>query len=259
MKCSIGNDFLMDLDEGFPPDKWILDGRGWYEPEIYHAIKRFLRPGDVAVDVGANVGYFTCLMASIVGREGSVFSFEPGPGNLEKLRRNIEINAFNNVTVIPKPAWSFERDTFFYLSADDSSGNALWDPALWPENVKTQAFSERIKTKTTMVSKYAPHSLRLIKVDAEGAEEEILKGVDLSYMPVVIAEINPFGMQQMGSSPEKLREYMYKWRYEMFFLDQEGKLPKLIPRDTRLLQYHIINVLFATVRQVGMAWGEADG
>ena len=85
-------EFAMDLDPAFPADKWILDAVQAgvsYEPDIGWLLMRALRPGDFAIDVGANVGFFTLMMAKLVGPEGKVLAVEPGPDNMKKLGSNL--------------------------------------------------------------------------------------------------------------------------------------------------------------------------
>ena len=65
---------------------------GTYEPELQQAIKELVKPGMVAYDVGANIGYITILLAQAVGEAGRVFAFEALPGNVERLRVNLGFN-----------------------------------------------------------------------------------------------------------------------------------------------------------------------
>jgi predicted methyltransferase len=85
--------FEMEFDPAFNADARLLDflqkGK-LYEPEVTAVFGRVLRPGDVVIDVGANVGWFTLLAASLVGPGGKVVACEPGPDNLAKLQANID-------------------------------------------------------------------------------------------------------------------------------------------------------------------------
>src|SRR5262249_684607 len=72
---------------------------GCWEPDESWVIRALLRPGDVFVDVGANVGYFSPLAARAVGPLGRVIAFEPTPPTLEELRHNVALNDLQNVTV----------------------------------------------------------------------------------------------------------------------------------------------------------------
>jgi predicted methyltransferase len=85
--------FEMEFDPAFNADARLLDflqkGK-LYEPEVTAVFGRVSRPGDVVIDVGANVGWFTLLAASLVGPGGKVVVCEPGPDNLAKLQANID-------------------------------------------------------------------------------------------------------------------------------------------------------------------------
>ena len=91
-------------DAGLPIERGPLTGwklafgdslaiwMGRHEPEVQAALQRLLRPGLVAYDIGAHIGYMVLLMAKEVGPEGQVVAYEPDPGNAELLRRNIALN-----------------------------------------------------------------------------------------------------------------------------------------------------------------------
>ena len=70
---------------------------GVWEPYETSLVLRLLQPGDVFVDVGANIGYFSVLAASLVGDAGKVFAFEPDPDNFQLLCANAELNGLDEL------------------------------------------------------------------------------------------------------------------------------------------------------------------
>jgi hypothetical protein len=95
----------LELDESPLNENPILDflrGGNLYEPHIANLLVRVLGKGDVAVDVGGNIGFFTVLASILVGPAGRVVAFEPGTENLERLRANLALNDCKNVTIIEK-------------------------------------------------------------------------------------------------------------------------------------------------------------
>ena len=68
-----------------------------WEPEETKLVSRLLEEGDVFVDVGANLGYFTLIASDAVGKTGRVFAFEPEPNNFSLLQKNVEVNKCANV------------------------------------------------------------------------------------------------------------------------------------------------------------------
>ena len=75
-----------------------------YEPEMSLAIRRLLRTGDVFLDIGANIGYFSTLAGHIVGETGQVVAFEPHPEALATLRAATAVNGLSGVIEIVEAA-----------------------------------------------------------------------------------------------------------------------------------------------------------
>jgi len=96
----------LDLDPSRPNESTILDflrTGSSFEPDVANLFVRVLGEGDVAVDIGANIGFLTVLAAILVGPTGHVVAFEPGPENLERLRANLAHNDCKNVTSSRRP------------------------------------------------------------------------------------------------------------------------------------------------------------
>ena len=87
-------EFVMLTDAGNIADHntiSAIERDGCCEPEVARVMGRVVREGDSVIDVGANVGYFTLLLARLVGERGSVIAFEPAQGSFSKLRENIKL------------------------------------------------------------------------------------------------------------------------------------------------------------------------
>ncbi len=76
---------------------YLLEDRAW-EPVETEALRQELRRGDVVVDVGANIGYYTILASRLVGEGGKVYAFEPEPDNFAMLQKNLKANGCTNVS-----------------------------------------------------------------------------------------------------------------------------------------------------------------
>lgn len=259
--------FKMNLDPAFPADRHIINHTANgvpYEPEIAWLLMRALRPGDFAIDVGANVGFFTLMMAQLVGKTGHVLTVEPGADNFAKLDANLRLNETGSLVTIDQRVLSDREEIVkFYLSADDSGGHALWPPSRWPDNVKTQKQGDTVLERQAVkldALVMADASTRLIKIDVEGAEEKILRGAWgtlLSHEPAfIVAEHNWFGMEQMGATTEKLRSLMRQQGYSTWLLMNDDSVPRLVPAGSKLKPPRIINILFATEDAVAEAWPE---
>jgi FkbM family methyltransferase len=157
--------------------------------DVQKTLERLVRPGSVFFDIGANIGFFTLLGARLVGPSGTVVAFEPHPENIERLRRNIDLNLFSNVVVVAR-------------AASDASGDRALDvrhtatASLVPrENTRdTQGF---VRVEATSLDDFlearpdiAPD---VVKIDAEGHEVEILHGMRETLRrsrPVLICEMH---------------------------------------------------------------------
>ena len=107
-----------------------------YEPHVRHSIRQRLRAGDVAVDVGANVGCIALMAATLVGSTGMVVAVEPNPDNLQMLYAGMVLNGVRNVRVLPHAASA--RSEVLSLSANASNTHLLAAQVPGPGCVDTQ-------------------------------------------------------------------------------------------------------------------------
>ena len=210
---------IMDLDPNLPNERTIIgyvsNGK-LYEPDVATAMIRILAPGDVAIDVGANIGFFSLLMGLLAGPEGRVVSFEPADNNLPRMSANIRLTQLANIIVVDKPASSIDEDVIFYINSDTSAGNALWDPGDFHSNPLSRSHPKTIQMRATTIDneidRLGLQVPKLIKVDTEGAEHQVLLGarrlLEDRKVPYVIAELHPFGLAKMKSSQMDLRRFM---------------------------------------------------
>lgn len=248
----------LDLDPANLCDIGIIDcchaGKPC-EPEVCNVLARVLKEGDCAVDGGANVGFFTVLMARLVGPTGHVYAFEPGGNNLPKLAANIKLNGLENVSVIDKPLAGRSKQTVTLHEHDHPGYNSLW-PDLSKEIVV-----ERVVQTTTLemelLGRVAP---TVIKLDIEGAELSALKGAGtlLTWQkPMIIAEMNEAAFGRAGVTFEDLRDFLHERGYDAFGLYEDGNLPCFIPRQVKIVPMRLnVNVLFSTVETVATYWPE---
>lgn len=109
----------MLLDMQSEKDYWL----GTYEPDLQQAVADLVKPGMVAYDVGANVGYITLLLARATGDNGQVVAFEPLPSNLERLRDNIHLNHLDNrVQVVATAVVNASGAVHFLVGPSDDMG-----------------------------------------------------------------------------------------------------------------------------------------
>ena len=152
-----------------------------YEPELSRAIGERLQPGDVFLDVGANVGYFSVLAARRVGNTGRVIAFEPHPEALAVLRQAVSVNGVaGTVEVVEAAAGRETGRVRLFLSVD--SVLSTTDPSRSPArehfgfprsiDVRQVAIDEWLAARSDLVPR-----IRAIKIDVEGTELQVLEGM----------------------------------------------------------------------------------
>lgn len=142
---------------------------GNHEPHIQEALKAELRPGMQFWDVGTHIGFFSLQAARLVGDGGCVRAFEPMPDNIDRIKRNIELNGASNVTVVPV-AVSAEAGSATMYARHGSSLMWTLDPTLGD----TPSGSVPLATLDSYLDEFGVPDL--VKIDAEGAEVDVLRG-----------------------------------------------------------------------------------
>ena len=147
--------------------------KGPFERAELEYIGMELDPGDVALDVGANIGIYSVAMGRAVGEEGRVLAFEPFPENIERLRSNLAINQLSAVQIFELALTDHEGEVNLYLSGDSA----------YPSTVQVKegmANGRQLVVKTTCLDTVWKEAgnprVKIIKIDVEGAEVDVLKG-----------------------------------------------------------------------------------
>jgi len=170
-----------------------------YEPGLSRAIADRLKPGDVFIDVGANVGYFSLLAARLVAPGGHVVAFEPDPQTVAAMRRAVEANHLTGgIDIVNAAVADTGGTTQLFLSVD--SVLSTTDPDRSPARDQF-AFTRSIEVSQVTLDGWlaARPELRpriaAIKIDVEGTEADVLRGMrdTLRACPraVVLCETSP--------------------------------------------------------------------
>jgi FkbM family methyltransferase len=221
----------------FPIDRgtligWSIHFFGAYEPEVRAEIRRRLRPGDTAIDVGANAGWHTLLMACRVGPGGRVVAVEPNPSSRERLEHAIAINRLTNVRVDARALADREGSRTF----EAPPAGHVWDGTgrLTGNDVgsgfsRIESSEKRsVVTVTTIDALAAEHSLdrvTLIKIDVEGWEPAVLRGaatVLRTSRPALIFEYDPAYVERSGAGGDELVAWLRGFGYQLHVLRPRG-------------------------------------
>lgn len=230
-----------------------LESGQFYEPEVSYFFTNMLNPGDTVVDIGAHIGYFSVLAGRIVGPEGKVFAFEPEPGNYRRLRDHLAQNGLRQVQSFNVALGSSQGTAEMYFNSDNDGGHAFWDVAEHQLCERTREEGKRLSAEVVVLDHVLAglqpgQGPRLIKIDAEGMEYEILKGglrtIIGHEVPFVICEINRFALERMGSSEAQLRGFMRLIGYQVSLMKQDGTGLQPLADDESFQSDNVFNLLF---------------
>ncbi len=146
-----------------------------YEPDVVRRFTSAIKPGDIVVDVGANIGYYTLVAARSVGKSGRVYAFEPDPTNFHMLTNNIKANACGNVVPVKKAVCATTGTT--QLLQKKASTHSLFDHPLAPTKQSVLVETIALDDFLSALSQADQQRVSLVKIDAEGAEPLILEGL----------------------------------------------------------------------------------
>jgi FkbM family methyltransferase len=189
---------------------------GSYALLVIEAMKRYLKPGDVFIDVGANIGYLSAIAAGLVRREGQVHCFEPVPAYFERLQRLAELNPAHRI--VPNDCAAGERRELCRIYITREVGQNTMVPAYQPAIEITSSLEVPVVRLDSYIEQRGLGRVALIKIDAEGFEFPALKGLQgyferTNHRPAIICEIAPRAYPLMGKRPTDLADYMSDYGY----------------------------------------------
>lgn len=171
---------------------------GSYEPDVSATLRAVLSQGATFVDIGANIGWFSLLGASLVGAAGRVVAIEPNPRNVALLRQSAKDNGFDNIEVIAVAL--SERPGAVALETDGSNGRII--PVDGPPATPVEAeFVVASYPLDDVLASAGIGRADVIKMDVEGAEPLVLQGARATFStrpPILISEFFPLALD---SSP----------------------------------------------------------
>jgi len=201
-----------------------------YETEIAH---QQIKKGNIVLDIGANIGFYTLIFAKLVGDKGKVIAFEPEPSNFGILKKNVETNGYKNVILVPKAVSDKNGEIKLYLS---SFSNAI------PRIHKSDFCDRSIEIESVRLDDYLKtinfqERIDFIKIDVEGAEVKVLEGMRSTIQKnnnvKILVEFAPVSIKESGYAPEKLLEMLKGNGFNLQSINSKAR--KLEPVNTKQL------------------------
>jgi FkbM family methyltransferase len=192
---------------------------GTNEMPVQMALAGCIKPGDVFLDIGANIGFFTVIGARLVGPGGRVYTFEPVPENISALKHNIALNQFGHVSIM-ECALSNEVGKGELLLAGWGGGSALAS-ASPPPDVKGSLMVD-LETVDHLVAEGQILAPDVVKIDVEGAELEVLQGmaqVLKTHPPRIVFELDDQTQEGFSQKQSACEAYLKSFGYHIARLD----------------------------------------
>jgi FkbM family methyltransferase len=197
---------------------------GVWEPFETQVICSLLEPGNIFVDLGANIGWYSVMAGVLVGSRGRVYSFEPDPKCFSLLTRNASLNGLENLTAEKLAVAHASGSTNLYLHGDNFSDHRLYDSGDGRDSVPVSAVSldEYFSAATAPID--------LLKIDIQGAEWHAFQGMrhilQRGLVERVIFEFWPVGLLRAGASADALVSFLAEQLggYVAIIVEQQSRL-----------------------------------
>jgi FkbM family methyltransferase len=199
-------------------------------------LRRCVRPGDVVIDIGANIGYFTIWLSHLAGPGGRVYAFEPNPAHAEMLRKLAAERG--NVTFLPIALSDEKRDVEFFVPEDDSMASL----ADWT-NSQSGAVRKVIchgDTLDGLLERGIISRPDVIKCDIEGGELQCFRGgmamLDRRDAPIVLFEANANNAKGFGLDVSAALDHLASLpapRFTFFMVSEDGELSPITEAKIR--------------------------
>ena len=229
---SIANDVMMRLYTDDVLSHLIYcKGHEYNERQF---LSRYLKPGDVFIDVGANSGLYTLLASSTVGIEGKVFAFEPSPVPFSRLKENAQLHGKKNIECFDAALSDREEKIKLNIASD---GHSAWDSFVGESGAGQTSIREVMSTTLDefVSEKNLLDKITMIKMDVEGWETYVLSG-GINFLtrpdaPLLQIEFTDLVTMPAGFNCWKLYAQVEELGYQLCIYDTKtGQLHPDSPR-----------------------------
>ncbi len=200
LTCTLPQGEVIRVLPAFRHISWNMDE--------YDAFRGAMKPGGVALDVGANAGCYSLLLGQWAGEGGKVYAFEPAPETFAGLTRHVELNKLSNVVTPVNAAVSDTCSTAAFLAHEHQGMNRLV-----AEN-ESQNAGEVVRVPTITIDEFCAREKiapDFIKVDVEGFETAVLRGARKTIKAMgnrlaLFIEMHPTTWREIGTSKEEMMD-----------------------------------------------------
>ena len=202
----------------------VIAALGTNEPCELAVLADLLSPGDLVVDVGANIGTFTVALAAHGAR---VASFEPAERARDALQHSVERNDLTERVRVLPVALHDQRSTVRFVTGDDV-GNRIVEAPTSDSSGVVWVDTDRLDTVVEEHSDFFDRPISVLKIDAEGADEAVLRGA-----LATLSADRPVVMVETWDGGSTIRDLLASLGYDSFLLDGGARGIRPVPADWR--------------------------
>lgn len=218
--------FNLRLNPDLAMHKRMIDSfrrKALYDEGRSNFLFNVLRAGDIVIDVGAHIGYFSLLASAFVGKSGVVSAFEPEHTNFVQLQANVALNRATNMQVYELALGAAAKEVPFYVNLSGNDGaHSLASPDSRGRQTAYRTDTVQLATLDSVVGELGTLQIRLLKVAAAGAEADVLRGATNllrnGKIDWVVSQFDSRAMRRMGIQEAELREFMLGHGYQSYGL-----------------------------------------
>lgn len=215
---------------------WDIRSGKWSEPEI-ELIAHAVRPGETALDLGANFGLYSYHLSRRVGPRGRVYAFEPVPFTYKTFTTVTRLLRFgHNVEIVKKGCSDHSGEVVFAVPVQASGATSAGQAYMGGRDDESEGKEQQVRWVGTRdvrgqviaLDEFLPQvaNLSLIKCDIEGAELLAFRGAERlidQHLPTIICEINPWFLEGFGIQLGELLGFFSQKNYELYhYRNEEG-------------------------------------
>ena len=191
-----------------------------YERKKINVVRKLLKPGMTFIDIGSNKGDFSLIASRIVGDDGTIMAFEPEPNNCKWIRKSIDLNGYNNITLLEMALGEENLKTKLYLG--EKSGWHSLIPSLPSRNNGVIEVEKR--TLDSILEERNCKHVDLLKIDVEGFEVMVLKGAYQTLLNnqgvVILLDMHP----HLGVDPGEVCGFLKDIGFTLYEMNSQNRL-----------------------------------
>lgn len=208
----------------------LLQSHTWekYQSKLF---LKYIKKGDIVVDIGAHIGYYTLLAAKKVGKRGHVYAFEPDSKNYSLLTKNLRENGYENVTLVHAAVSDKVGSVNLYVHETNTGDHSI---------VRGMRNTKKVRVKTMSLDTYFKTKpfINVMKIDIQGAEDAAIRGgrLTLKNNNVLFTEFYPSALVEGGCNPIFFLNNLRKFGYEIYDVNETNKTVQKITQFKRFVE-----------------------